>query len=217
MRAPDFASGVERVKRHILSLIPRKHSDPVQLLMRQHREVDALFLELENSGELAHKAREKTLQSLISALELHTELEERFFYPAARNADEKLVLESAEEHDNIKNMLRKLQATDLLDTCLPARIKVLRELVHHHVREEETQLFPKCEAALNRDKLSDIAARMEALISEREGAPRRKRNAEAQDGKMKRAGAQANPGNGKGSGKSAKPKVVIKPEKHVKH
>ncbi len=41
---------------------------------------------------------------------MHTRLEETLFYPAVREVDEDLVLESYEEHDNVKAMLRNWQS-----------------------------------------------------------------------------------------------------------
>lgn len=141
--------------------------DPFVLLEGQHREVDALFSEIEQAGERAHKTKERLVKTLMEKLNMHTDLEERIFYKAARAADEDLVLESYEEHAAMKNMLKRLAHTEAKDESFHAKLTVLKELVEHHVKEEENDLFPKCREIFEQDDLmelgEDMLARMEKL------------------------------------------------------
>jgi len=45
-----------------------------------------------------------------------------------------------------------------------ARATTLKELIEHHVKEEEDDLFPKVEKALGKEKLEELGATMSALF-----------------------------------------------------
>ncbi len=144
--------------------------DAVILLKSQHREVEALFKEIEAAGEKATKKKEKLFATIREKLTMHTKIEERIFYPAAEEADEDLILEAHEEHDNVKAMLRKLDRTKGNDETFDAKIKVLKELVRHHVKEEEEELFPKCVRVLGSVELEELGAKMQTAMERLERA-----------------------------------------------
>ena len=74
------------------------------------------------------------------------------------------MLESFEEHKQVKMVLADLEKTDKSTDTWRARLKVLMEDVQHHVKEEETELFPKVkEKILSRDELETLGQRMEAM------------------------------------------------------
>ena len=155
--------GSEKAKRSVSEAgIPM---DAVEFLKEQHREVDELFKQIEESGERAFKRKEGLFAELAEKLTVHAKLEEGIFYPAAKEADEALVLEAFEEHANVKAMIRKLQKTDGADETFDAKIKVLKELVKHHVKEEENELFPKCKEALGEEKLEALGVKMKSKFA----------------------------------------------------
>jgi hemerythrin superfamily protein len=132
------------------------------LLKQQHREVESLFQAIESGeGELLER-----VEDLADALVAHMAIEHELFYPAARDAAEDLVLEAFEEHASAEVALKRLLATDLFDPSFKAKVLVLKELVLHHVEEEEGELFPKVEAALGDDANEELGAEMEALFEE---------------------------------------------------
>ena len=137
-------------------------------LSGQHREVEALFEEIEKAGDRAAKKKEKIFAMIADKLTAHAKIEELIFYPAAKEADEDLVLEAAEEHANVKAMIRKLQRTEGSDETFDAKVKVLKELVSHHVKEEEQELFPKCRSALGDEALLEIGAKLQTKFEQLE-------------------------------------------------
>jgi len=136
--------------------------EAIDFLKSQHREVEALFKEIEDAGERATKKKEKLFATLAEKLTVHTKLEESIFYPAAEEADDDLVLEAFEEHANVKAMIRKIRRISADDETFMAKITVLKELVRHHVKEEEEELFPKCKKTLGDEVLQDLGAEMKA-------------------------------------------------------
>ncbi len=73
--------------------------DAIELLERQHREVEDLFERFARAGEGAHKTRERLCREISDQLAVHAELEEKIFDPASKQEEtEELLRESVEEH-----------------------------------------------------------------------------------------------------------------------
>jgi hemerythrin superfamily protein len=138
--------------------------DAVAFLEDQHEEVNDLFRTLERATGLATKAR--ILREITEKLAVHAMLEEKVFYPAVKaKRTEDILLESLEEHLGIKRVIADLMDTSPEDETFDAKAKVLRELVEHHVLEEEGDLFPKVERLMDGDSLIAVAQEM-ALMQE---------------------------------------------------
>jgi hemerythrin superfamily protein len=133
------------------------------LLKRQHREVEKLFstaLKTENPS-----TRRETTDSIIQALEHHTKIEEDIFYPAVREIGTKkaedMIGEAYEEHHVVKLVLAELPNVDPQAENFQAKMTVLKELVGHHVEEEEEdEMFPMAEKKLGEDRSSELAEEM---------------------------------------------------------
>jgi hypothetical protein len=125
-----------------------------ELLKQQHRTVEALFAKIEAGDPSA-------LQDLASALAAHMAIEHELFYPAAAEVDEDIVLESFEEHSVAEYALKRALATDPDDDSFDARVTVLKELIEHHVKEEEGELFPEIEKEIPKDELESLGEKME--------------------------------------------------------
>src|SRR5438270_884086 len=135
--------------------------DAISLLKADHRKVDKIFSDLEKGNG----NREQLFTELATELTVHAEIEERLFYPAVKDAEptHDLVLESFEEHKQMKMVLGDLEQADKRTEQWMAGLKVLMEDVQHHVGEEENDLFPKVKKVLSGKELEDLGARMEAL------------------------------------------------------
>jgi hemerythrin superfamily protein len=144
--------------------------DAITLLREDHRRVEKLFKEFEKAGPRAGKTKAKLVDKIIEELAIHAAIEEQLFYPAVRDADEDLVLESLEEHHIVKWVLSELQGMKPSDERFDAKVTVLIENVRHHVKEEQDELFPEVRAALTRKQLVELG---EALEVAKKAAPTR--------------------------------------------
>lgn len=143
----------------------------IELLKQQHRDVEDLFEEFEGAGDRARETKERLCGELSDQLAVHTEIEEKLFYPESKQDDtEELLREAVEEHLAMKRTLSDLLRAEVDDAQFDARMKVLKELVEHHVEEEEQELFPRVRKACSKEELEDLGARMEALAEEIEAA-----------------------------------------------
>ncbi|WP_437712919.1 hemerythrin domain-containing protein [Sorangium sp. So ce448] len=135
------------------------------LLKEHHQEVEELFERMSqaDSDEIG-ALRDELVATLVS----HTAIEEELFYPASREAlgASPLILTSYEEHALVDVMLQKLLSTEPGDETFHARLGVLKELVQHHVEEEEKELFPQVESAMGAARLEELGSRLEARFGQ---------------------------------------------------
>jgi hemerythrin-like domain-containing protein len=137
-----------------------------KLLEKQHRKVEAIFSKLEHDSSDA----ETLVTELANDLAAHMTIEQEIFYPAIQNIDRKHVFESYEEHALAEVALKRLLAADPESEEFKARVKAAKELIQHHVKEEEEELFPKVEKALDEDKLKELGAQMQEMFERVEKA-----------------------------------------------
>jgi iron-sulfur cluster repair protein YtfE (RIC family) len=69
-------------------------------------------------------------------LKVHTTIEEEIFYPAVRKPVGKDVMNEAV-------LIAELEEMDGRETHYDAKVTVLAENVRHHIKEEESEVFPK--------------------------------------------------------------------------
>lgn len=119
--------------------------DAIKLLEADHREVEALFKKYEDSDDTMVQA--STAEMICKNLTIHAMIEEELFYPKAReilskdDAD-KLVDHAEKEHAMAKAMIAKIMKMET-GIMLHAAVKALKLAIEHHVKEEETEMFPK--------------------------------------------------------------------------
>lgn len=124
-----------------------KSTDAIELLTDDHEKVKKMFTEFE--AATSAEERGGIVQLICEELIVHTAIEEQLFYPAVRAAidDDDLVDEAIVEHDSAKELIEQLQGMMPDDEQYDAKVKVLKEQVEHHVKEEEEQMFPKVRAS----------------------------------------------------------------------
>jgi hemerythrin superfamily protein len=148
--------------------------DAVALIKEDHRKVEALFREYEQSGDRALKTRQRLVEEMSRELEVHATLEEESFYPAveakAKHDGKELVHEAVEEHHLVKITIGELAELTPEDEAFDAKVQVLMENVRHHVEEEESELLPQAEQLLGQDDLVRIGEVM-AVRKQQLGMP----------------------------------------------
>lgn len=139
--------------------------DAIVLLREDHKTVEKLFKRFERTGDDDLGERRSIVDEVIQELTVHAWIEERIFYPAAREAAPKTtdhILESIEEHHAVVWMLSELKDMDPADERFKAKMTVLMENVRHHVEEEEKEWFPDVRKAMGRNRLTEVGEQLEA-------------------------------------------------------
>lgn len=124
-----------------------KTQDAIALLKEDHRAVEKLFKEFEDAKGEGRK--EKLARRICLELTVHTNIEEEIFYPACNGKiEEDLLKEAFVEHDAAKLLIAEIEGGNgQSDDFFDAKVQVLSEQIEHHVKEEETELFPQVRKA----------------------------------------------------------------------
>lgn len=132
------------------------------LLKKQHRKVEAIFKKLEHGrGDKAPLVIE-----LANNLAGHMAIEQDIFYPAVVKVDRDLISEGYEEHSLAELAVKRLLETDPDDAAFKARVVAAKELIEHHVEEEEDDMFKKVEKAFDDDALEELGKAMKRRFEE---------------------------------------------------
>ncbi len=143
--------------------------DAITLLKQDHKAVEKLFRQFEKATAPAQQR--KLAQKVIAELSVHAAIEEMVFYPAVRDRvpkEEDTVLEALEEHHVVKWVLSELEDMKPDHERFKAKMTVLMESVRHHVKEEESELFPQVRKEIKRKELAELG---EALEKAKKTAP----------------------------------------------
>jgi flavin reductase (DIM6/NTAB) family NADH-FMN oxidoreductase RutF/hemerythrin-like domain-containing protein len=139
--------------------------DAIAVLKQDHRNVRELLEKLESARLRPSKTRDSILSTIEKEMKIHSRIEEEIFYPAYRDSvrkkgDQSLYFESLEEHhlvDTVMDECHQQQSNE----SFAAKCKVLKDLIEHHVSEEERDLFPIAKKNLSSSMLQDLGQQME--------------------------------------------------------
>lgn len=152
------ARGVSSTARH----------DVVDRLKRDHERMLRAFREFDHVDSL--QACQQIVQRTCAELKVHAAIEEELFYPAVRDLiDESDLVDEAEiEHGSIAALVEAIELLSPDDLKYKASFRVLGDYVQHHLRDEETELFPQLvQAPVDWEMLAvEMAARRAELCDE---------------------------------------------------
>jgi hemerythrin superfamily protein len=139
-----------------------------EILHQDHDRVADLFGKLENLGDGEEARRAQLFHTLKAELDIHTQAEEKFFYSRLKSEEEtrELVLESLDDHKDMKKALDDLGAMEKGNPEWAVRLKACRAMVQGHVAQEENDLFPKARRLLGEDEAAAMAEDIESFKEE---------------------------------------------------
>ncbi|WP_375746931.1 MULTISPECIES: hemerythrin domain-containing protein [Pseudomonas] len=140
----------------------------IDLLKTDHEKVKGILNQLSESTDRALKKRAELLEKLELEITIHTQLEEQILYPAFKEAggkeQDEMYYEAKEEHRTVDSLvLPDLKSTDPSTPEFAGRVKVVKELLEHHIEEEETEMFPQAKKLLGNAKLEELGKEMEVM------------------------------------------------------
>jgi hemerythrin superfamily protein len=137
--------------------------DLVSVIVTDHREVEAVFAELEG-GQGTPEHRRQLVDHVIAELVRHSVAEEEYMYPAAREAlpdGDEMANHELEEHAEAEKLMKELDGLDATDPKFDQLLGKLMQDIRHHVEEEENDLLPRLQEACSAEQLLDLGEKVQ--------------------------------------------------------
>ena len=128
----------------------------LQDLHKDHQEVSALIEQIMNTEESSE--RTSLFKEMMNMLLAHSQAEQQVLYKKMEKSDDektrKFALEGTNEHQIVEQQLQQMaKARNKATEQWTAQLTVLRELVNHHVREEESTGFSCARSEFDKEQL----------------------------------------------------------------
>jgi hemerythrin-like domain-containing protein len=142
--------------------VKKSTTDVVDLIERDHRELEELFAKFGSTGEKAIAI------AICDSLDQHTAGEEAAVYPvvaAELPNGPQMAGEGEDEHAAANALIARIRA--IIDPCdeLDRLVTELALLVEEHVDTEETEVLPQVRAVFEPDRLESLGREFEAAKS----------------------------------------------------
>jgi len=136
----------------------------LQDLHQDHEEVSGLIeqcLKTEASAE-----RNQIFKEIMSMLIAHSEAEQQVLYKKMQKSDDEkarsFVFEGMNEHQIVEQQLQQMARTrNKASEQWTAQLTVLKELVNHHVKEEESTGFSCARNEFDREELEKMSGQFQ--------------------------------------------------------
>lgn len=172
----DYATVAYQLRTGLCEIILTKGKsimpiNAIDLLKQDHEKVRGLLAQLTDTTSRAEKTRTKLISEIAEELRIHTKIEEQIFYPAFKEAgkdhEEAMFYEASEEHKAVEmQVLPDLEGSDVASEAFTGRAKVLREMIEHHAKEEEKEMFPQARKLFDDKQLEALGEKMMQLKQE---------------------------------------------------
>lgn len=121
--------------------------DALTVLRREHTRIRQLFVEFDALSERACAGRKALMREIDELVRRHFEMEEALIYRRLAKASEWpdgriAALHSEQEHELVLRLLDEISQTECHAAVYIARAYVLRDILLHHIGEEEAYIFP---------------------------------------------------------------------------
>lgn len=139
--------------------------DVLSHIKKEHEEFKKTMSKIESAqGE----KKKELFREFYAELNGHHEAEEHVVFPLvkenAKGEDDEVVLEMIEEHSLGSYQFSVLERTAVDNETWDAKFSVLKEVLDHHMKEEENKFMPLARKVVPKEKLEDILDEFESVL-----------------------------------------------------
>ena len=136
--------------------------DIYKVIKQDHDLMRSMLKDLCKTGNDQGKQREAQFTPLKNELMMHQQVEEAVVYNPLKDTGETRdeALEAIAEHHLVNGLLEELALMPKDSDEWFAKFGVLKELVEHHMKEEEGEFFDAARKVIDRDRAQEMAKQM---------------------------------------------------------
>lgn len=145
----------------------KKNNDIIQLILEDHKPLKELIEIMKDTEKHDILERTNAFEEFAPLLTVHAKAEERSLYVHMKSEEDMTEegLEGDVEHGLADQLVHEIRATEDEDLW-SAKVKVLAELVEHHIEEEEEEQFPEFKKQADAEVRSELGQQYLLLKSE---------------------------------------------------
>ncbi len=149
---------------------PDTERDVVDVLSADHREFDAIFVQLEGllgqSDPTVLERKRQLVDEVTIGLVKHSVAEETRVYPKVeKELDEDEAEHSKHEHAEAEETMKRLERMDAGDPGFDDEVRTLIREIRHHVEHEEGRMFAELRASFSHEQLVEMAREVDKVKS----------------------------------------------------
>ena len=136
--------------------------DVIDILSTDHSEFLSLINQIRATP--GDEQRRDLADTLITELVQHSVAEEMFVYPVMQDElpdGDQAVDHDTKEHKQLEVIMKQLEGTDASDPRFDHLVTELEGVLKDHVSDEEGEQFPKLRSNVGREKLVELAGKVE--------------------------------------------------------
>lgn len=154
-----------KAKRRNSSAKKTESEDIVSMILRDHKPIKELLMILKDEDETISEKR-AAFAEFEPMLSSHAKAEEKSLYNFLKESSDTRVeaLEGDSEHEIADRLMMELGEISKDDDLWMAKVKVLAEVVDHHVKEEEKQVLKETIKDLSTSDRSEIGLEYTRLL-----------------------------------------------------
>ena len=136
-----------------------------EALKKDHRKLEGLLERLVHSADADDATRTSLIAQIRDELIPHSRAEEAVFYNSLATIDEAkgLIRNGYAEHMEAETLLRTLQGLDAVGVEWTTVAKKLRDVILHHIEEEEGEIFTAAQQLLAEEEVIMMAEAFEEM------------------------------------------------------
>jgi hemerythrin-like domain-containing protein len=129
-----------------------------EIIKKDHKELMSLLEQMEKTSEEAFKKRETLLQQVNQEIIPHMRAEEKVLYSILKENDEykEDAMEAIEEHHAGELILNEMNRMSKSDEAWHAKLAVFKEIIQHHIGEEEGKIFKDAEKVISSERMDTV-------------------------------------------------------------
>lgn len=140
--------------------------------LKEDHEVQRTLIDQLCKTEGSSDGRQELFERVKVLVSHHAVSEERHFYIPLMKDDltQEKARHSVAEHHEMDEMMEELTETDMSSPHWLAVAKKLQDQLHHHLDEEEDEVFPLADKVLSQNQKTTLASRYRELMNEQQNA-----------------------------------------------
>lgn len=142
--------------------------DVLTHIKEEHDEFRELMKEIESAKG---KKKKDLFRELYAKLHGHHEAEEKVVFPLVleevKKEDKEVVREMIEEHSLGQYQFKVIEKTEVEDDTWDAKFMVLKEVLEHHMEEEEKEFITLAKKVIPKEKREELLEEFEKVLEKK--------------------------------------------------